>query len=44
MQDVQTDGGLLEVCSKELVQYRLRRTSERMRLEAEIEKDMMMSK
>ena len=45
-EDEQTDEGLLAVRSKELVQHRLsggRRTSERMSLEAEIEKDMMMS-
>jgi len=45
-EDEQTDGGLLEVRSKELVQHRLWSgcgTSERMRLEAEIEKDMTMS-
>ena len=44
--DEQTDEGLLGVRSKELVQNRLWsgcRTSERMRLEGETRKDMMMS-
>ena len=46
MEDEQTGGGPFGVRSKELVQRRLRsgcRISERMRLEAGIEKGMMMS-
>jgi len=44
--DEQTDGGLLEVRSKELVQRRLRsgcRTSDKIRLEPKIDKGKIMS-